>query len=167
MKCKMKNHIPILLIIFSAAICLADDLVTSLDAAWNRHDYPACRRLIQNALQVNPSNMTARVALAAYHAYVEFELAEATNSMPKELLDLKSKSGKLAVEVMDVWRAVLSVPMDTPPTEQQKELGRRDLFPTNYPETELLLLLQQQKMDHGANQASQTIGSEASPQSGR
>ena len=147
----MKRCIAILLFVSVAVGCLADDLITSLDAEWNRHDYPACRRLIQAELEKDPSNLTARVAMAAYHGWVEFDLAAATNSMPREVLNPNSKAGKVAAEIVDVWRAALSVPMDTPPTEQQKEFVRRELWPTNYPENELLLLLQQEKEKTGAN----------------
>ena len=76
----MRKCIAILLFLSIAVGCLADDLITSLDAGWNRHDYPACRRLIQSALQKEPSNVAARVAMAAYHGWVEFDLAAATTA---------------------------------------------------------------------------------------
>ena len=150
----MRNRVVILLFLASAVRCLAGDLITSLDAAWNRHDYPACRKFIQTALHGDPSNLTARVAMAAYHGWVEFDLAAATNSMPREVLDPQSEASKVATDVVDIWRVALSVPMAKAPTEQQMEVVRRELWPTNYPEHELLLLLQQQKNKIGTNTAS-------------
>ena len=61
--------------------------------------------------------------------------------MPRKLLDPNSKPVKLAIEIVDVWRAALSVPMEKPPTEEQKEFVRRELWPTNYPEGNLIIML--------------------------
>lgn len=142
----MKRLITCLMLVALGAAYAGEDLVARLDVAWNRHDYAGCRKLINEALQENPSNLTAQVACAAYHGWVEFDLVAATNAMPRAVMNSPT-TGKTASEIVDVWKAALTVPMEKPPTEEQKEFVRRDLWPTNFPERQLLLLLEKEKTE--------------------
>jgi hypothetical protein len=141
---KMNRLITCLMLVALGAAYAGDDLLARLDAVWNRHDYAGCRKLIDEALRVNPSNLTAQVASAAYYGWVEFDLVAATNAMPRALMDSPT-TGKTASEIVDVWKAALTVPMEKALIEEQKEFVRRDLWPTNFPERQLLMQLEEQK----------------------
>ena len=138
-------------------ICVGScgEFVDSLDEAWNAHDYDKCNAIIEYELQRN-SNTCAKVAKALYYAYVECDLEAAIYAMPDKFHEPETKSKKdvTAADLVDMFRAALTVPMEERPSEKQLEYTRRYLFPTNYPERAMLIMLENEKANHGLESTS-------------